>query len=174
MNSRLAALVFPPVLALMGAVAYIEYRTTGAERQVADFCASIEAGLPARDFVERALARELDVHDFGVDSSTVVAALKVYGWQEEVFECRGEQDSAGKVRATRTERRALAPWSGGLKKKSPEGTAFGAINEPPRGGCGKAARAMTADCAAREGRAVEAAVTVCRHLRWPGNLNHPD
>ncbi len=105
MNSRLPALVFPPVLALIGAVAYIEYRSAGAEREVASFCASIEAGLSARAFIERALARGLDVHDFGVDSSMVVASRKVYGWQEEIYECRGERDSAGKVRAVHTERR---------------------------------------------------------------------
>jgi hypothetical protein len=105
MNSRLATLVFPPVLALIGAVAYIEYRSAGAEREIAVFCGSIEAGLSARAFIERALARGLDVHDFGADSSTVVASRKVYGWQEEIYACRGERDSAGKVRGAHTERR---------------------------------------------------------------------
>ncbi len=109
MNSRLATLVFPPVLALIGAVAYTEYRTASAEREVADFCASIEAGLTARDFIERALARELDVHDFGVDSPTVVASRKVYGWQEQIFECHGERDSSGRVRTVRTGRRLATP-----------------------------------------------------------------
>jgi len=109
MNSRLFTLVLPPVLALIGAAAYIEYRTAGAERAVAEFCASIEPGLSALDFAERALARELEVHDFGVDSATVVASRKVYGWREEIHECRAERDSAGRIRAVHTGRRLPTP-----------------------------------------------------------------
>ena len=109
MNSRLVALVLPPVLALLGAAAYIEYRTAEAAREVAEFCASVEPGLTALDFMERALARELEVHDFGVDSPTVVASRKVYGWQEEIHECRGERDAAGRIRAVQTGRRLATP-----------------------------------------------------------------
>jgi hypothetical protein len=109
MNSRLVSLVVPPVLALIGAAAYIEYRSASAAREVAEFCASVEPGLTALDFMERALARELEVHDFGVDSPTVVASRKVYGWQEEIHECRGERDGAGRIRAVHTGRRVASP-----------------------------------------------------------------
>ena len=105
MNRSHAALFLPPVLALVAAVAYIEYRSADAERTVAVFCASIEEGLPGRQFVSRALAQELEVHDFGADSPTIIASRRFYGWREEIYECRGERDSAGKVRAVHTGRR---------------------------------------------------------------------
>lgn len=107
MNRRPFALVAPPVLALLGAGLYIEHRVTDAARAVDAFCASVERGMPLREFASRALAQELEVHDQGAGSRTLVASRRVYGWHEEVFECRAERDDAGLVRSVGTARRRL-------------------------------------------------------------------
>jgi hypothetical protein len=107
MKRRPFALIAPPVLALLGAALYTHYRVAGAERAVGEFCASVGVGTPIRDFATRALAEEFEVHDLGADSPELVASRKVYGWREEVFECRAERDDAGLVRSVRTARRAV-------------------------------------------------------------------
>ncbi len=106
MNKRFFQLAGPPVLALLGALAYAHHRLAQAEADVAAFCATIARGMPARTFIERALAANLEVHDYGAESSTIVAATTVYAWKKEVFECRAERDTAGLVRGAHTARRA--------------------------------------------------------------------
>ena len=102
MNKRRFSLVVPPVLALAGAVLYTQYRLGQATDDVAAFCASVATGLPARAFIERALAADLDVSDSGPDADTVTASRSVYGWRKEVFECRAARDGAGLVRRAET------------------------------------------------------------------------
>jgi len=106
MNKRLLQLAGPPLLALVGAVLYTQHRLTQADADVAAFCATISQGMPARTFIERALAANFDVQDFGAESSTIVASTTVFAWTKKVFECRAERDTAGLVRSTHTARRA--------------------------------------------------------------------
>lgn len=105
MNKRTAQLVIPPVLALLGAVFYTEYRLTRAADDVAAFCATIAQGLPARAFVERALGANFEVHDDGADGATLIASTTVFGWRKEVFECRATRDPAGLISEAHTNRR---------------------------------------------------------------------
>jgi hypothetical protein len=106
MNKRLFQLAGPPLLALLGAVLYTNHRLTQAEVEVAGFCATIAKGMPARTFIERALAANFEVHDFGAESTTLIASTTVFAWKKETFECRAERDTAGVVRSTHTARRA--------------------------------------------------------------------
>lgn len=105
MNKRLFQLVGPPVLALIGAVVYTNHRLAQAESAVAAFCATISQGMQARSFIERALAANFEVHDYGAESKTLVASTTVFAWKKEVFECRAERDTAGLVRSAHTARR---------------------------------------------------------------------
>lgn len=106
MNKRFLQLAGPPVLALLGAVLYMNHRLTQAEADVAAFCATIAQGMPARTFIERALEANFEVHDYGAESTTLVAATTVFAWKKEIFECRAERDTAGLVHSTHTARRA--------------------------------------------------------------------
>lgn len=105
MNKRSLQLVIPPVLALVGAVIYTEYRLTRAAEDVAAFCATVAKGLPGRAFVERALGANFEVHDDGADGSTLIASTTVFGWRKEIFECRATRDAAGLISDTHTNRR---------------------------------------------------------------------
>jgi hypothetical protein len=105
MNSRLVALVVPPVLALLAAALYTQYRVNDAEEAVSAFCASVVPGMSAQAFIKRALAAELEVHDFGAESDDIVASRATYSWHREVFECRAERDGNGVVRSIGTARR---------------------------------------------------------------------
>jgi len=104
-KKRLFQLAGPPLLALAGAFLYTKHRLAQAEEDVAAFCAMIPRGMPARTFIERALEANLEVHDFGAESTTLVASTVVYAWKKETFECRAERDAAGLVSSTETRRR---------------------------------------------------------------------
>lgn len=106
MNKRLLQLVVPPAVALVGAVLFTQYRLHRAEADVAEFCATIARGLPARKFIERALEANFEVHDFGAESATLVASTTVFAWRQEIFECRATRDSAGVISSVQTARRA--------------------------------------------------------------------
>ena len=106
MNRRLLSLVVPPVVALVAATFYMQYRLRSAEQEIAAFCATVMPGMSARTFIERALAAGLEARDFGADSSSVVASTMVYSWRREFFECRAERDTAGRIRSSHTARHA--------------------------------------------------------------------
>lgn len=99
MNRRLMAMILPPLLALIAAGWYTEHRARNVARDVAAFCSQIDAGTPVADFIQRALAADFEVHDFGAESPTVIASRTVYTLHEEIFECSAVRDSAGLVRS---------------------------------------------------------------------------
>lgn len=105
MNRRLFSMIGTPVLALVAAAVYTEWRAGKTDLEVREFCSAIQPGGTAEEFARLALAQGYKVNDLGAGSPSLMASRVVYGWREELYACIAERDASGRVTATRAEHR---------------------------------------------------------------------
>jgi len=90
--SRPVALFLPPVLALILAAGYTQYRSGKAADEAHALCARFPSGALIDDFVRDALAADFEVRDEGRDSNVLIAAKSVYRFAEEQYRCTVRHD----------------------------------------------------------------------------------
>jgi hypothetical protein len=89
---RAVAMFLPPVLALLAAAAYTEWKMRGAERDAARLCSLVTPGMPLQQFVDTAIDGGFEVTGLNPASRTATASKVVYRLDAEVFRCRAEHD----------------------------------------------------------------------------------
>jgi hypothetical protein len=105
MNRRLFSMIGTPILALVAAAVYTEWRAGKTALDVEQFCSAIQPGGTVEEFARLALAQDYKVNDLGAGTPSVMASRVVHGFREEVYGCIAERDDAGHVSRTRTEHR---------------------------------------------------------------------
>ena len=103
MNRRVFSMIGTPILALIVATEYTEWRAVHAERGITDFCAAINAGTSAEDFSQLARGAGFTVKEIQGDAAGVTATKVVYTFHREVFSCVARTNAGGRIENTRVE-----------------------------------------------------------------------
>ncbi|MSQ67651.1 MAG: hypothetical protein EXR83_05590 [Gammaproteobacteria bacterium] len=102
MNRRIFSMVGTPILALIAATAYTEWRAGHTQRGMAVFCTAINAGTSAEDFAERARGAGYTVGD-AAGAAAITATKVVYTFHRETFSCIAQTTAGGRIQHTRVE-----------------------------------------------------------------------
>lgn len=102
MNRRVFSMIGTPILALIAAMAYTEWRAGHAQRGMAVFCTAINAGTSAEDFAQLARGAGYTVSD-AVGAAAITASKVVYTFHRETFSCIAQTAAGGRIQSTRVE-----------------------------------------------------------------------
>jgi hypothetical protein len=103
MNRRLFSMIGTPILALIAASIYTEWRAGKTALEVEQFCKAFTPGLTAQEFAKIALANGYTVNDLGAGAPNLMASKVAYTFRREVYGCVAERDAKGTITATRPE-----------------------------------------------------------------------
>lgn len=109
MKRRIFSMIGTPILALLAAGIYTEWRAARTALEVDHFCKHIAIGSTVEEFARYALAQGFNVNDLGTGSTNVIASKVVYSFKEEIYGCLAERDALGRIKSTRTEHRYVEP-----------------------------------------------------------------
>ncbi len=107
MNRRLFSMLGTPLLALVAAAVYTEWRAGRTALEIQQFCSAFQAGGSTEEFARMAIAQGYKVNDLGAGSPTVVASKLAYGFRDEVYGCVAERDAQGRVVKTYAQHRVI-------------------------------------------------------------------
>ena len=109
MKRRLFSMIGTPILALIAAGIYNEWRAARTALEVDHFCKNIAVGSTMEEFARYALAQGFNVNDLGAESPNVIASKLVYSFKEEIYGCIAVRDALGRIQSTRTEHSYVKP-----------------------------------------------------------------
>ena len=78
MNRRLFSMIGTPILALIAASIYTEWRAGKTALEVEQFCKAFTPGLTAQEFAKIALAHGYTVNDLGAGAPNLMASKVAY------------------------------------------------------------------------------------------------
>jgi len=109
MKRRLFSMIGTPLLALVAAGIYTEWRAARTALEVDHFCKNIAVGSTVEEFARYALAQGFNVNELGADSPNLIASKLVYSFKEEIYGCVAVRDALGRIQSTRTEHSYVKP-----------------------------------------------------------------